>query len=184
MPSHAPCLILMAAIWAVALAAIATATKVEAADPTPAQKAVAMMKHGEGGVLATVNNLSPYISSTPFVIDAEGRPIIYISDLARHTRYIKANPNASIIVNKPDKDGSYFNGSRCTIGGKAFVLTDEKEIADAKKRYFSKYKEAEGYAELHDFNFYRLDCEDIFFIGGFGDINVIKVSDYKDAAKE
>lgn len=168
----------------IVLAILALAATVKAADPTPAQGAVALMKQGAGGVLATIKGTGPYTSSTPFVIDAEGRPLIFISDLARHTKNIKANPSVSMIVNKPDSDGSYFNGSRCTMGGKMQKITDEKEIADAKKRYFGKYKEAEDYAEFADFNFFRLEYDDIYYIGGFGDINVVTPEEYKAAAKE
>lgn len=149
--------------------------------PTEAQQAVALLKQGDGDILATIKKDEPYVSSTPFVLDVEGRPVIFISDLALHTDNISKNPNVSIIVNKPDKEGSFFNGSRVTIGGKMVKVTDEKEIAQCRNLYMGRYKEAKDWADFGDFNYYRLEYKEIYLIGGFGEIHWIDLKEYKEA---
>lgn len=150
-------------------------------EPTNAQKAHDLLKEGDGGILATINGDKPYVSSTPFVLNKEGQPVIFISDLARHTKNLDKNGNASLIVNKPDADGSYFNGSRVTLSGEFVIVDDADEIATLRKIYMDRYKEAEEWADLGDFNYYKLDIKDIYFIGGFGEIHGIELDDYKKA---
>ena len=82
-------------------------TAIAQAEENKAEQSVSLLKQGDGGILATINVDKPYVSSTPFVLDKEGNPVIFISDLALHTKNISKNQNVSIIVNKPDKDGRF-----------------------------------------------------------------------------
>lgn len=157
----------------------------EAQEPDFAKQAVALLSNGQGGIVSTIENGNkPYLSSMPFVIDNEGRPIVFISDLARHTDNIQKNSNVSIIVSEPDKQGSYFNGSRVTLSGKFVKVTNEKEIAACRKLYMSHFEEAKEWADFGDFNYYRLEIDDIFFIGGFGEIDSVNLKQYKEAVKK
>lgn len=164
------------------------------AEESDAEQAVALLKKGESGVLATITVIDaedgqpridrPYVSSTPFVINKKGELIIFISDLAVHTKNLNKNSNASIIVNRPDKTGDYFNGSRVTVNGKCLKVTDEKEIEACRKIYMGQYKAAEDWADFGDFNYYKLDPVEVYFIGGFGEINWIDLKEYREAAKK
>ena len=169
-------------IIAVLLLFAGTATAAE--ERSFAEQAVTLLSKGQTGIASTIEKDKPYLSSMPFVIDSEGRPIVFISDLARHTDNIQKNPNASLIVNQPDEKGSYFNGSRVTLEGKFVQVTDEKEIAACRKVYMERFKEAKLWADFGDFNYYRLEINKIFFIGGFGDIDYVDLKDYKGALKK
>lgn len=159
-------------------------TAIAQAEENKAEQSVSLLKQGDGGILATINADKPYVSSTPFVLDKEGNPVIFISDLALHTKNISKNQNVSIIVNKPDKDGSYFNGSRVTVNGKMVKVTEEKEIEACKKAYMSRYKEAQDWADFGDFNYFKLEPKEIYLIGGFGEIDWVDLKDYKAALKK
>lgn len=159
-------------------------TVVLAAEPTEAQQALSLLRQGESGVLGTSVKDQPYVSAMPFALNKEGQPIILISDLAVHTERLGKNPNASVIVNKPDKDGSYFAGSRVTMSGKFVKVTDAKQIEECRKVYLGKFKEAEIWADFGDFNYYKLEYKEIYLIGGFGEIHQIDLDDYKEAVRD
>ena len=156
----------------------------EPKKPTKVEQALMLLMQGDGGILATINGNSPYVSSTPFTLNKDGNPIIFISDLARHTAYISKNPNVSIIINKPDKDGDYFNGSRVTVNGKMVKVTDEEEIKLCAKSYMSRFKEAQAWADFGDFNYYKLETSEMFMIGGFGEIDYIDLKEFKTLLKK
>ena len=59
-----------------------------------------------------------------------------------------------------------------------------KEIEEVKKTYLKKYPDAEGFLELEDFAFYRMDIDKIYYVGGFGDIEWIEKSEYVKQIKE
>src|SRR5581483_2971023 len=116
--------------------------------------------------LSTMYKEYPYTSLVPYVIDEQGRPIVFISDLAVHTKNLKKNNKCSLMACKIDKK-DVFNSARITFIGK-MIKVDKNEV---KKVYLDKYPDAESLLDLDDFNFYRMEVEYIHYIGGFGDIN-------------
>lgn len=125
------------------------------------------------GTLSTDFEGVPFGSMTPYAIDDKGRPIIYISDLALHTKNLKKNSTCSFtIISVNDKN--LFNSSRITLIGK-MVKVDEKEVEDV---YFGRFQRAKKFNKLGDFAFYRMEIEKIYWVGGFGDIEWITLEDY------
>src|ERR1700681_1675593 len=64
--------------------------------------------------LATVGTLSslsrklvgfPFGSLMPYALDATGRPIFLISNMAMHTQNLKADPRCSLFVSQASPDG-------------------------------------------------------------------------------
>ncbi len=124
----------------------------------------------------------PYGSVMPFAL-TKGLPYVFISDLAVHTDNIKKNPNVSFVVFQPDKNGNVFNGARVTFSGKLVMAKDKKVIAKLRKAYLAKHPVSKIFINFGDFNFYVLEIEEIYFIGGFGEIGVVDLKDYKKATK-
>lgn len=119
------------------------------------------------GVLATESAKVPgfpFASAVPYAIDAVGRPVIFVSDLAAHTENIKANPNVSLIAHEAD----VVAGSRVTLIGTAARVDDDPE---ARERYLKILPEAEAFVSFTDFHFYRIEPRAVHYIGGFGDIH-------------
>lgn len=146
---------------------------------------VLLEKYGEGAVLATIDeDNAPYLSSAPIVLNKKGQPVVFLSDLALHTKNINKSPKVSVIVNQPDKKGSYFNGARATVKGTMVQVTDEKEVAECRKKYLDNYREAEDWADFGDFHYYRLEFTGIYFIGGFGEIDWLDLDEYKSVVSE
>lgn len=119
----------------------------------------------------------PFGSLTPFVVDKNGNPVVFLSDLAQHTENIGKNSKVSIMIYRANKK-DLFNSARITFVGKMVKLND-KEREEIKKVYLKRHPEAESFIDFGDFNFYRLEIQNIHYIGGFGDINWVEVEDYR-----
>jgi heme iron utilization protein len=149
------------------------------------ETADAMTKLAKSGTIVTLSSDykgTPFGTPAPYALDAEGRPVLLLSDLAVHTKNLKANPKCSVMLLKEDKEDP-FNSARVTFVGK-MVKVDDKERAAYKTLFLAKQKAAEDFADFGDFNYYRLEIESIFYVGGFGDINWVQPKDYLKSFKK
>ena len=121
------------------------------------------------GVLGTHSTSMPgypFGSVVPYYLTPAGDAIIYISDIALHTRNIKANDKVSLTIFDAGEDDSQANG-RVTIMGSAELANQN----DVKAQYFRLFPQAKKYEQTHDFNFFVIRTERVRFIGGFGKIH-------------
>lgn len=135
-----------------------------------------LVKAGKAATLSTTHDKVAFGSLVPYVLDSKGRPVIFVSDLAIHTQNLKKDPKCSLMVAKIDKN-DIFNSARITFIGK-MVKVPDKELEEIKKLYLARHKSAEGFVDFEDFNFYRLEIEKIYWVGGFGDIEWIDPKEY------
>ena len=153
----------------------------KAAADDQAAGAAKLVKSNELGTISTLHKGHPFVSAAPYAFDSQGRPIFLLSDLAVHTENINADARTSIFVQKPDKD--VFNGSRVTLLGK-MVKIGEKEFKEVGTTFVKRHPKGAVIAQFGDFNFYRLEVEKVFYIGGFGDIGWVDVKDYSAQFKD
>jgi putative heme iron utilization protein len=122
------------------------------------------------GVLSTISiDVAgyPFGSVTPYCVDRAGRPVIYISPIAEHTKNIVADPRVSLtVVEKRESDDVQAHG-RVTCVGSAVENDGDR---DAAERYFRHFPSSRQYDRTHAFTFFRLELIRIRFIGGFGQI--------------
>ena len=129
-----------------------------------------LLKSQKVGVLSTnFEDSYPFGSLVPYVLDDKGNPIIYISDLAIHTKNLENYSKCTLTVSKVNKQ-DVFNSSRATILAEAKKV-DAKEVEEL---YFKKFPKAKKFAKLHDFSFYRLEVQKTYFVGGFGNIGWVE----------
>jgi putative heme iron utilization protein len=124
------------------------------------------------GVLSTISidvPGYPFGSVTPYCVDQDCQPIVYISTIAQHTRNIIANPKVSltIVEASSDSDDVQARGRLTLLADARSVDRANMEIRDRYLRYFPSAVQYEG---THDFSFYRLELVRARFIGGFGQI--------------
>ena len=123
------------------------------------------------GVLSTISvdvPGYPFGSVTPYCVDYQCRPLIYISHIAQHTRNILKDPRVSLTaVENGDSDDVQARG-RVTVIADARPLPDDE--AGARARYFRYFPSSRQYNQTHDFAFFRLELVRVRFIGGFGQI--------------
>ncbi|HEV7662681.1 MAG TPA: pyridoxamine 5'-phosphate oxidase family protein [Chloroflexota bacterium] len=124
------------------------------------------------GVLATLSARRegwPFASVAPYALSDSGEPVLLLSDLAEHTRNVRADPRASLLVQAGASRDDPQAGARVTLLGRVVPLADEA-VTVARERYVALHPAAAEYAALADFRLYQLEIEEARLIGGFGDM--------------
>lgn len=118
----------------------------------------------------------PFGSVTPYIIDHTGSPVIFTANVAEHTKNAFANGKASLMMRQVERQHYIETGWRLTCAGDLTEVTgeDKDRVAEA---YFRTYPEAEEYATVHDFYFFRLNIVAARVIMGFGKIAWVEPSD-------
>jgi putative heme iron utilization protein len=127
------------------------------------------------GSLASLDsgNGYPYASLITVATDVSGTPIFLISTLARHTRNLVDDPRASILIDGTGTLADPLQGARLTLYGRAGKVNGEA----AKRRFLARHPEATFYVDFPDFAFWQLAVEGAHYIGGFGRIVDLVLSD-------
>jgi heme iron utilization protein len=137
---------------------------------TIARNARRLYARSTQGILSTLSLELPgypFGSVITFAADRMNRPVILISDLAQHTKNIKADARVSLTVIEGGDD--IQASGRLTIVSNAAKVEDD--IEDVAERYYRRFPHAIDYHSAHDFAFYRLEPVKARYIGGFGRIH-------------
>lgn len=133
------------------------------------EQASILLREHHSGVLAS-NSLSvkgyPFGSVTPFLMTEQGDIVIYASDIAQHSRNMKADSKVSLCVYNTQHHDSQAN-ARVTILGTAKADEVSESI---QSQYFALFPQARQYVQAHDFRFYLIQTQRVRYIGGFGEI--------------
>lgn len=135
------------------------------------------------GVLSTISARLegyPFGSIAPFVLDHGGNPLFLISTIAEHTKNIQADPRVSLIAFDPASPDMQA-GARLTLVGDAAIAPKDDSL---RARYLRYFPQAEGYFDMHDFQFYRIAVKQARYIGGFGKIHWIPGPDLHPPANQ
>ena len=135
------------------------------------------------GVLSTISldvPGYPFGSVTPYCADSQGRPVIYISHIAQHTRNLLADPRVSLTVveSNSDSDDVQARGRVTCLANAKPLAADEVAV---QERYFRFFPSSRQYAGTHDFEFFRLELVRVRFIGGFGQIFWLEAGEFMTA---
>ncbi|KAB0301056.1 heme utilization protein HutZ [Vibrio fortis] len=133
--------------------------------------------------LATVDEEGrPNVSYAPFVQNQEGY-FVLISDIARHARNLKANPNVSLMMIEDEESSKQlYARKRLTFDATASVVERESElwtqvIAQMKDRFGEII---DGLSQLQDFSLFNLKAENGLFVKGFGQAYQVSGDDLVD----
>src|SRR5262245_13343607 len=134
------------------------------------------------GVLSTISldvPGYPFGSVTPYCLDEDGQPIVYISYIAQHTRNIMADSRLSLTVVEQDINSDDVQArGRVTCIANGVQVDEAGENAGVSARYFRYFPSSRQYDRTHDFAFFRLKLVRIRFIGGFGQIFWLDPSEF------
>ena len=111
----------------------------------------------------------PFGSITPYAVAATGEPIILISEIAEHTRNLRADARASLLVQDSQAMNDPQAGARVTLMGYA-IPVPEAYMGDARRRYLDLFPGSADYFQIHDFTLFQIKVSRVRFIGGFGEI--------------
>lgn len=141
----------------------------------PGRDARRLLRNRTFGVLAT-QSLDvpgyPFGSITPYVLDAEGDPLLLISGIAQHTKNLVADPRCSLTIWEDDDSSDVQAKARLTWIGDASKVTSGREEAVA--RYLAYIPSAKGHFAAHDFALWRVAGKRGRYIGGFGAIHWVE----------
>lgn len=117
------------------------------------------------GALGVLNEGAPMVTRIAVATDADGCPLTLISDLSHHTKCLRLNPTASLLLGEPGPRGDPLTHPRLTLAVQASFVEKTQSRTD---RYLAHQPKAKLYITFADFHFVRLAPIDAHLNGGFG----------------
>lgn len=155
-----------------------------APEPSHAERARTLVSGTNRGVLSTVALDPPgypFGSVATYALDDGGRPVVFVSALAEHTRNAAADPRASLLVAETVPEGSDpLAAGRVTLVGD--LLPVEGQERDAVRDVYLAANPSSGYyIDFGDFGFWRLEVGAVRYVGGYGRMSWVEAGDYASA---
>ena len=125
------------------------------------------------GVLATLSSGRqgwPFASLVQYAQTETSEPLLLLSDLAEHTRNLRDDPRASLLVQDSAARQDPQAGARATLLGVVEVVATDAEMAAGRACFVRRHPRSEEYFSLGDFRLYVLRPREARLIGGFGDM--------------
>jgi heme oxygenase (biliverdin-IX-beta and delta-forming) len=151
------------------------------ASPSHAERARTLLASTSTGTLCTLAREPagyPYGSLITFGLDG-GEPVFLISELAEHTRNLREDSRASLLVAET-RAGDPLALGRVTLLGSC-APASEAEAQGAREAYLARHPGAAGYADFADFSFWRLAVSGVRYIGGYGRMSWVEVEAWRSA---
>lgn len=148
--------------------------------PTHGERARTLAAAIPTGTLCTIAKEPagmPYGSLVTFAMEGPS-PVFFISELAEHTKNLRGDARASLLVAESGEGDPLAKG-RVTLLGHARVLGEGPERDAAKGAYLGVHPNAGYYIDYSDFAFWRLDVESVRYIGGYGRMSWIDLDDWR-----
>lgn len=125
-----------------------------------------LLRATRSGSLATLAlNGHPFVSLVNIATDHDGAPILLTSQLSLHTRYLMADPRASVLLAQGGK-GDPLAHPRLTVLGRAKRAEDETHER-LRRRFLARHPKSALYVDFPDFAFWRLEITGAHINGGF-----------------
>lgn len=154
----------------------------EVPTPTDAERARTLLASLKIGTLSTMScepEGYPYGSFVTYSLD-EAHPTFFISELAEHTRNLRQEPRASLLVAEtPGADP--LASARVTLVGRVEEVTAEAARDTAKASYLEAHPSAAYYIDFSDFSFWQLKVESLRYIGGYGRMSWADGADWRSS---
>jgi putative heme iron utilization protein len=128
-------------------------------DPAAAD----LLSAARHGALATLTGDGHPYASLVALASEGGEPLFLLSELAEHTRNLRRDARASLLVASA-AGGDPLALPRATFVGRC-VPESDGELAAV---YVAAHPSAASYLEMKDFGLWRLRVEAVRTIGGFG----------------
>jgi putative heme iron utilization protein len=155
-----------------------------APEPTHAERTRTLVAGTNRGTLSTVcldPPGYPFGSVATYALDGQGRPILFVSTMAEHTRNARSDPRASLIVAEVVPAGSDpLAAARATLIGDLGEVTGD-ERAEVRDIYLAANPTSAYYIDFGDFTFWRLEVRSIRYVGGYGRMSWVEAAHYAAA---
>jgi heme iron utilization protein len=135
----------------------------------PSEALIHLLHRVQSGTLSTHSREPsgfPYPTALPFAPTSRHMPMLLISNLAEHTRNLRADPRAGYLVAHSEQ-ASVLEGERLTLLG-SFAPASADRQTELARRYLRYHPSAARYLDLGDFSFWVMNVQRMRYIGGFG----------------
>ena len=135
--------------------------------------AVQFYRSDRTAILSTISKKHkgyPFGSFVSYISGWDRTLFLYLSAVADHTKNLKNDHKSCITIFKKNNEGDIQNSARLTLIGDLEVVSDNINER-CKDRFHKIFPESEGYAKMHNFNFYQITIIQARWIGGFGKIS-------------
>lgn len=150
------------------------------AETSPAETARRVMRASDRAALATLQPAPsgtdgpwPYPSLVLVAFDHDGSPLLLVSELADHTRNIKADARVGLLFDGTGGLDEPLTGARVSVLGRAEPTDEPRHRA----RYLARHPGAALYAGFADFRMHRVSVERAHLVAGFGRIHRVEGRD-------
>ena len=136
-----------------------------------------LLFEGRFGVLSTISTKPegyPLGSIVPFAQAARGQPLLLLSGLAQHTKNLRADPRACLLVATPGAEDPQQAPRAALIGTLLEISGPDAE--DGRARFLQRHPKAGAYLAL-DFALWRLEVAEVRFVGGFAQASWVSGSE-------
>jgi len=151
-------------------------------EPSHAELARTLVATSNRGVLSTVALDPPgypFGSVATYGLDERGRPVVFVSTMAEHTRNATADPRASLLVAEPVAPGSDpLAAGRATLIGDLLPVPDAERAA-VRTLYLDANPASASYIDFGDFGFWRLEVRSVRYVGGYGRMSWVDPDVYR-----
>lgn len=169
----------------------------EASERSPEELARGWLLGAKNGTLGTLSVDEqtvgwPFLSVVPYALTPDGMPFILTAGIAQHTRNMKGDSRASLMVQEQKRDGDPQSGWRLTLLGRMkqvrvkdgtkggegdYHWLSSEAYEELNARYRERVPQARSYMATHGFSFWILTVERVRFIAGFGRIHWLSGAD-------
>jgi putative heme iron utilization protein len=123
----------------------------------------------------------PFGSVVAYAADQAGNPLFVISELAEHTRNLRADGRASLLVTESRDESDPLASGRVTVIGEASPVPAARQD-EATAFVVGHLPAVGGYANYGDFSCWRLDVGAIRWVGGFGRMDWVDPAAFRAGA--
>ncbi len=154
-------------------------------ESTPGEEARAVVRRADRAGLATLlaapdggeespgSGPWPYASLVLPCADHDASPLLLLSDLADHTKNLKADPRAALLFDGSAGWTDPLAGARVSLLGTLEPLDEPRLLA----RFVARHPGAETYAGFADFRLYRMAVARAHLVAGFGRIHWLEAAE-------
>lgn len=149
------------------------------ADFNPIAAAKELLRVTRAGALATIdrNTGYPFASLVNVATDADGSPLILVSQLSTHTANLEIDSRASVLLASAGKGDPLAHPRLTVMGTFADIDRNTPDGARVRRRFLSRHPKSALYAGFADFMFWRLHVVSAHLNGGFARAADLKGSD-------
>jgi len=112
---------------------------------------------------------APGVARIGFGLAPDGMAISLVSDLALHTRALRQDPRAALMIGEPADRGDPLNSPRLSVTVMArFIDADSPDRASLRQAWLGHHPKARLYVDFADFHFVGFEILGAALNGGFG----------------